>query len=327
MKPLSLFSLFCLTTVLTACGGSSSDDSTDSDDNNESDGSTVNIKDAILTNTSADCADYVNDYTASVMDEQRGISFTESVSISVSSTYCTLTSNSIPNHDFNDSNANFATNVSEVNQSLSIPRNPSAATSTTALTQQIYNAVMINGVVLDILSAGCYNPNSPQADSDGNTPIGCSDTVDWLLDPLGPVQFGTDSHNAHTQPSGLYHYHGNPNALFDDNPGANGSPVIGFAADGFPVYGSYFLDPDSGTVRKAISGYTLRTGSRPGPDANDPGGTYDGTYNADYEFTDAGDLDACNGMTVNGEYGYYVTDSYPWVMRCFTGTPDATFSK
>jgi hypothetical protein len=42
--------------------------------------------------------------------------------------------------------------------------------------------------------------------------------------------------------------------------------------------------------------------------------TIDGTYVADWEWTDADDLDECNGMTVNGQYGYYVTDAYPWVM-------------
>ena len=58
-----------------------------------------------------------------------------------------------------------------------------------------------------------------------------------------------------------------------------------------------------------------------------PGGNYDGTYVDDWEFTNAGDLDACNGMTVNGQYGYYVTESYPWVMGCISGTPDNSFNK
>ena len=41
--------------------------------------------------------------------------------------------------------------------------------------------------------------------------------------------------------SGSYHYHCDPNALFDDVPVGEGSPVIGFAADGFPIYGSYIV--------------------------------------------------------------------------------------
>jgi len=113
--------------------------------------------------------------------------------------------------------------------------------------------------------------------------------------------------------------------MFSDSGTAGVSPVIGFAADGFPIHGSWFFDEASKTIRKAVSGYTLRQGTRnsnPGP-----GGTYNGWYIDDYEFTNAGDLDACNGMTVDGQYGYYVTDSYPWVLGCLAGTPDASFDK
>ena len=53
----------------------------------------------------------------------------------------------------------------------------------------------------------------------------------------------------------------------------------------------------------------------------------DGTYLEDYVFTDAGDLDECNGMTVDGQYGYYVTVTYPWVLQCLVGAPDASFDK
>ena len=103
--------------------------------------------------------------------------------------------------------------------------------------------------------------------------------------------------------------------------------MIGFAADGFPIYGPYI--DDNGTIRRVASGYQLKTGDRvpqPGEGAF-PGGSYDGTFIDDFEFTDAGDLDQCNGMTRDGTYGYYVTDTYPWVIGCFTGTPDASFLK
>ena len=70
---------------------------------------------------------------------------------------------------------------------------------------------MLNGVVADVLSAGCYNPTDPRADEDGNAAIGCNIQDGWLLDPLGTEsKFGADAHNAHTQPDGTYHYHGNP---------------------------------------------------------------------------------------------------------------------
>lgn len=288
----------------------------------------VDIANAIFSERSGDCADYANDYEAAIMDIQRSLDFDAAVTISADDSECTLSSDGIPNHDFNDDSANFATDVAEVERTFTIPRNPViAAAASTVLSQRNFDAVMLNGVVLDLLSAGCYKPDDPMADADGNTAIGCTVEDGWLLDPLGTDhKFGADANNAHTQPDGTYHYHGSPNAMFDDNPGPDGSPVIGFAADGFPIYGSYFLDPDSGAVRKALSGYTLKTGGRPSSE-EDPGGAYDGSYIDDYEFTDAGDLDECNGMIIDGQYGYYVTDSYPWVIGCLAGTTDSSFDK
>ena len=157
------------------------------------------------------------------------------MTVSDDGSFCTLSSDGIPNHNFNETGS-FATNVAEVQRSFNISCNAAESIASTNLNQSLYDAVMLNGVVLDLLSAGCYRPTDPSADSDGNIAVGCSDNDDWLLDPLGTEgKFGADSHNAHTQHDGTYYYQGNPNALFDDNPGANGSPVIGFAADGFPV--------------------------------------------------------------------------------------------
>ena len=59
-----------------------------------------------------------------------------------------------------------------------------------------------------------------------------------------------------------------------------------------------------------------------------PGGQYDGTYRQDYETVDGyGDLDECNGMNRNGQYGYIVTDTFPWVMAYFKGLPDPSIRK
>jgi hypothetical protein len=145
--------------------------------------------------------------------------------------------------------------------------------------------------------------------------------------------FNVDSHNAHSQGDGTYHYHGSPLALFDDSTNNAISPVIGFAADGFPIFGSYFND--NGVIRKALSSYQLKSGTRPSG-ANEPGeaggpfagDNYDGRFKDDYEHVlNAGDLDECNGMTVDGVYGYYVTDDFPYVIGCFSGTPDDSFRK
>lgn len=286
------------------------------------------LTDAILTRRSADCADYANTYFANVTDVFRNLDFQADVAVSDVGSFCSFAVDGIPNHDFNDTGTAFVNNPAEVQRTFNVARTPSLAGSNTSLTQSRFDGLMLNGVVIDMLSAGCYSPNDPMADADGNTAIGCMSTEPWLLDPLGADnKFGADSHNAHTQPDGTYHYHGSPNAMFDDSPSASGSPVIGFAADSYPIYGSYFLDPTTNTVRKALSGYSLKSGSRGIQSNANPGGTYDGTYVDDYEFTNVGDLDECNGMTVDGQYGYYVTDTYPWVIKCHSGTPDASFNK
>ena len=114
------------------------------------------------------------------------------------------------------------------------------------------------------------------------------------------------------------------------------SPVIGFAADGFPIYGTCF--DDNGTVRKAVPSYQLKMGGGAREDVSGyttpVGGrgsvvssNYDGQFRGDYEYVaGSGDLDECNGMAVNGQYGYFITDAYPWVLGCYSGTPDESFS-
>ena len=150
----------------------------------------------------------------------------------------------------------------------------------------------------------------------------------WRYDPMSPLnKFGTDSHNAHTQPDGAYHYHGDPMAIYDSS-GQTASGVIGFAADGFPIYGP-FIDKN-GSIRRVTSSYVLKSGMRQNQSGEGafPGGTYDGTYIDDYEYqAGIGDLDECNGMMINGRYGYFVTSTYPWIMKCFKGTPDSSFRK
>ena len=312
-----------LCTLLTALSlaACASDDSADI---TNPDGS-VDITGQVFTKQSGDCADYSGSYYSEVRDEQQERDFTGSVQISVESDSCTLTSNSIPNHDFGGGGF-FATPTSEVNSTVRLLRNPMAAAAPTPISIRTDNAVMRNGVKLDLLAAACYGVGP---DPLGEERIGCfDDDVPWRYDPMsGAISFGTDEHNAHTQPDGAYHYHGSPEAMYDLS-GTIASPVIGFAADGFPIFGP-FID-DEGTVRAVTSSYRLKQGQRtsqPGEGAF-PGGDHDGTFRDDYEFVEGlGDLDSCNGMSRNGVYGYYVTASYPWVLACFTGEPDPSFDK
>lgn len=273
-----------------------------------------NIRDFVFAELSGDCADHARSSTAAVLDIQNARDFDGLVDLEVGETACTISSNAIPNHDFNDESASFrASDVMELETTWSLPRNPIDAATTTDIELSSYDGIMLNGVVLDLLAAGCFGV--------GDGRIGCGDlSTPYRYDPMSPLaSFGTDEHNAHTQPDGRYHYHGDPLSMYGEPTAVSG--VIGFAADGYPIYGPYF---DDGTmIRAATSGYVLKEGERTGG----PGESYDGTFVDDYMFSGAGDLDECNGMVVDGQYGYYVTGTYPWVLACFRGTPDASFNK
>jgi arylsulfatase A-like enzyme len=280
-------------------------------------GQTVDITDAILTDKNASCGNYVDAYRSDVTDIGNNVDFVGDLIIEVVGNKCVFNSNAIPNHDFNDVDG-FPNDVSAQNDVYEIPATPLFAASNTALSLTYDNAILLNGVKVDLLAAACFGV--------GDGKIGCNNiNQPWRYDPMhGPNGFRVDTHNAHTQPDGTYHYHGPPNALyFADTPVE--SPVVGFAADGFPIYGSYF--DDGGLIRKATSSYRLRDGSRPSG-AGEPAGSYDGTFRDDYEYVDDfGDLDDCNGMAINGTYAYYVTGEYPYIVGCFKGSPDATFQK
>lgn len=273
------------------------------------------ITNEIFSGRSANCADYAAANTASVTDVQNQREFSANVTLTSNGSECQITSNAIPNHDFN-ATGRFHVPAQERPQEYTITAQPTAAPAPTALSLTYDNAIFLNGVKLDMMAAGCFGV--------GDGRIGCNDmSAPYRFDPLGAGStFGADEHNAHTQPDGTYHYHGNPMALFEQDAATEPSPVIGFAADGFPIFGSFIAD--DGAVRRARSSYQLKSGQRPGG----PGGTYDGMFIDDWEYVaGSGDLDQCNGMVQDGVYGYVVTETYPHVLGCFTGTPDASFRK
>jgi hypothetical protein len=163
-------------------------------------------------------------------------------------------------------------------------------------------------------------------------------TADWNYEALGgAVGLGLDANHAHVQPGGIYHYHGLPTGLLeelgftageiDDN---THSPLIGWAADGFPVYyafGYQQADDPKSSVVKLTTSFRLKQGQRPSGSAG-PGGRYDGAFIQDYEYAlGTGDLDECNGRFCvtpefpEGTYAYFFTDSWPVIPRGFRGTP------
>ena len=282
-------------------------------------GTPIDITDQLFTNRSQDCQSYVESYQSTVLDVNNSIVFAGELTIEVSNGKCIFSTNAIPNHDFNDGAQAFPNDVAVQDDRYEITTTPTFANSITALSLQTDNAILLNGVKVDLLAAGCFGI--------GNGKTGCGDiNQPWRYDPMFIANgFNIDSHNAHAQGDGTYHYHGTPNAFYHAENNGTESPVVGFAADGFPIFGPYF--DDGGSIRKAQSSYRLKAGQRPSGDG-EPGGTYDGAFRDDYEFVEgAGDLDECNGMIIDGVYGYFITDEYPYILSCFSGTPDPSFNK
>ncbi|HET7226982.1 MAG TPA: YHYH protein [Candidatus Eisenbacteria bacterium] len=140
----------------------------------------------------------------------------------------------------------------------------------------------------------------------------------------GPSFDGCDGHPA---PDGTYHNHENPSCLYGAD-STQHSALLGFAFDGYPVYGPYgwrYGNATGGivrirssyqlraiTVRETLPDGTVLTPSQYGPPVS---ATYPlGYYVEDYVYVPgAGDLDASNGRFAvtpdypSGTYAYYVT--------------------
>ena len=276
------------------------------------------ITNTVLTNRSPSCEDYYGKYCAKIRDAHGNDKFTAELEIDDGGSKCSFETNSIPNHDVNAGKFTFANAIGPVTRTVEITKAPTRAASVTELSLLSFDAILLNGALVDLLADGCCGVG------DGKT--GCGPAVtEWRKDPGSLVSdLVLDGHLAHTQPDGTYHYHGDPIALYDRT-GTVVSPVIGFAADGFPIYGPFIND--GGIIRKVRSSWLLRSGPR--PVGSCPGGVYDGTYIDDFRYAPgSGDLDRCNGMTLpSGKYAYFVTDTYPHILGCFSGTPDASFEK
>lgn len=183
-----------------------------------------------------------------------------------------------------------ARGVAEKDYGFRVPIDPRRADEPTPVGMNLFG-VAVDGVPFDPATAEFWNRDR-----------------NWNLDVFGG-NLRVDAYGGHVQPGGAYHYHALPWKLKEQT-------LVGYGADGFEVYN------DLCAGRKVLSGYSVRKGVRPGG----PGGRYDGTYTADYEYA-GGELDECNGHLVNGRYHYHLTSGYPYVPRLWRGVPDPSFFK
>ena len=232
------------------------------------------------------------------------------VSLTTEGEYRVIKANGLPNHAIGSFPGPGCPNpISAQNYAFRVPLHPKTNATFTPLRMQAIG-VALNGVPFDPGTAEYWKNDR---------------TSGWHVEAIGSkANLGLDRNNAHVQPSGAYHYHGIPTGLLTNLASAETPKLIGYAADGFPIYAQTPGD---------ASGYRLKSGSRPGGSAG-PGGKYDGTYEQDYEFVGGADkLDEANGKVgktaeyPEGTYYYVATAEYPFYPRKLKGTPDPSFHR
>lgn len=239
------------------------------------------------------------------------------VEITTRDGYRYIKANGIPNHTAgrfpNRGNPN---SIQEQRHLFRVPLQPQIAAHLSEAQRQPFG-VALNGVPFDPGTAEFWN-----------------DDPNWRYEALsGFINLGLDNNNAHVQPNGAYHYHGLPIGLIGQLRAEKKIALVGYAADGFPIYTQYgFSDPKNAksAITELRSSYRLKTGTRP----NGPGNKYDGTFVQDWEYiAGAGDLDECNGRFgvtpeyPDGIYHYCLTKDYPFIPRFYRGTPDESFRR
>ena len=250
-----------------------------------------------------------------------------------------LNGNGIPNHEVgtfpNNHNPN-SIREQNINKRFTLCPNIISESGLEVVGPALVIAYALNSVKFDPGTAGRCNDQGvcSLAQGQGN----------WNIEALGhdTFNFGDDMNHAHVQPNGAYHYHGIPELLVDFLGNNEGMTLVGWAADGFPVYARYgFSDANDATTETIALKPSYRLKSQ--PDSNRPmvltqlsGGPGQGTtpntpiqmgaFTQDYEYVDGlGDLDQCNGRYgvtpefPEGIYYYVVSDDFPFFTRCLKG--------
>ena len=248
------------------------------------------------------------------------LTYKNEVKIEVKDGYRVITSNGIPDHTVGKfpgyGNPN---TISPQKYSFNVPLSPKPAAGQSRV--QIFG-IAVNGVVFDPGTAELWNNNFQYH----------YEALSGVLSSRNSL--GVDENLAHVQPNGAYHYHGIPRGLLTKLDYTHKMALVGWAADGYPIYGPYIYskaNDASSSLVKVSSSYKLKDGNRPGGDG--PGGAYDGSFASDFVYAKTGELDQYNGRTgvtpefPKGTYYYVLTENFPFIPRQFKGQPDSSFSK
>ncbi|MCB9252026.1 MAG: YHYH protein [Flavobacteriales bacterium] len=257
---------------------------------------------------------------------------------------------SYPTGPFLDGNPSNAENQSAI---FKIPLSPAKNTGTPTETNPGNIGIFINGVAMfDYRDGVAWNTaTNSLCGGPGNPPCpgGMGAKMPWNRDAIVAERSGFDCSKGHPA-MGNYHHHQNPSAfkldkdvisticnlydadgLYVMDPNKH-SPLIGFAYDGFPVYGAFAYKNTDGTggIARMKSSYSLRNINKrtqwsDGTDVDDGpdvGGSYPiGYFREDYEYIDHSEedyLDEFNGRFCitpeypNGTYAYFTTVDSNW---------------
>ena len=275
-------------------------------------------------------------------------------SVDYSEEWVYITATGIPAYitgPFLDGNPSLAQNQNAI---YKLPLMPIENTGTPTATNGGNIGIFINGVSLfDYRDGVAWNNNTMSlcgGPPGGNPPCpgGPNGNQDWNRDAIPAEMGGFDCNKAHPA-MGNYHHHQNPSAfnldliivsnICETYP-ADGlyvidteshSPLIGFAYDGFPIYGAYgFANADgTGGIVKMNSSYELSgaTTRLNGPDVNNT--YFEGYFREDYNYVSHPEefyLDEHNGRFAitpeypEGIYAYYATvdenhnSAYPYAV-------------
>jgi hypothetical protein len=212
----------------------------------------------------------------------------------------------------------------EQDYSFKIPRIPDVPTTKTGVPLEFAIGVLKNGIPIYGLSSSRYWNGTD------NNSIGVGT---WNLEVYDSEGFVLDNTlGGHPQAEGKYHTHARPYNLYYASGTNAHSPIIGYAFDGYPIYGPYGYDSpmnSSSQITRMRTGYSLRnittrttlpdgtvlSAGQYGPAVST---TYPlGTYVEDYAWSSAnnGHLDEYNGRFCvtpeypAGTYAYFTTIS------------------
>lgn len=159
------------------------------------------------------------------------------------------------------------------------PRSPSVQSGTKTISGTGYSGLYVNGIAIFNFTDGkAWDPTNLVIASGPHN----KSTFYWHRNAPVGEGYNFDYGLGHQNPGGVYHTHQQPIALryeLGDHVDYNSStknysestnavtqhsPIIGWAYDGYPIYGPYGYsvsnDASSG-IRRMVSGYVLRTGA------------------------------------------------------------------